>query len=208
MEKISRKQITLIYVGILIYMVVSSLVEDGLKRMPDIHWIVVGVVPIVAGFLALKLFARKEFNPVSYFKGKNKMTQGTFFRIFCGFCILLLIGAVLQNGIEMVLGFFGLSSTGRLDSIFESMFEENQTWSIISIVLAAPIAEELICRGYAAHALERGGKKFAIILSALLFAMMHANIIQGVNTFVMALMLGVCRSGILDFLEHGTALYK
>lgn len=41
------------------------------------------------------------------------MTPGTFFRIFCGFCILLLIGAVLQNGIEMVLGIFGLSSTGR-----------------------------------------------------------------------------------------------
>lgn len=37
-EKISKKQITLIYVGILIYMLVSSLVEDGLKRIPDIHW--------------------------------------------------------------------------------------------------------------------------------------------------------------------------
>ena len=92
MEKISKKQITLIYVGILIYMLVSSLVEDGLKRIPDIHWIVVGGVPIVAGFLTLKLFARKEFKPVSYFKGKNKMTPGTFLRIFCGFCILLLIG--------------------------------------------------------------------------------------------------------------------
>ena len=91
-EKISKKQITLIYVGILIYMLVSSLVEDGLKRIPDIHWIVAGGVPIVAGFLALKLFARKEFKPVSYFKGKNKMTPGTFLRIFCGFCILLLIG--------------------------------------------------------------------------------------------------------------------
>ena len=41
-EKISKKQITLIYVGILIYMLVSSLVEDGLKRIPDIHWIVAG----------------------------------------------------------------------------------------------------------------------------------------------------------------------
>lgn len=74
--------------------------------------------------------------------------------------------------------------------------------TFIVIVILAPITEELIFRGILFEEIIRlFDYKFAIFSTALLFGFYHFNILQGVNTFVMALILAIVyyyRKNILD----------
>lgn len=50
--------------------------------------------------------------------------------------------------------------------------------SIIRIVVVAAVAEELTLRGYVMGNLRKYGDKFAILVSAIVFALMHGNLVQ------------------------------
>lgn len=62
--------------------------------------------------------------------------------------------------------------------------------TLIYSVVAAPITEELIFRGLFMKKLQPYGKTFAMVVSALLFALMHQNIVQLPVTFVMGILFG------------------
>lgn len=65
------------------------------------------------------------------------------------------------------------------------------------ICIMAPICEEFIFRGLILHSLRRFGNGFAILVSALLFSMIHGNLQQIPLAFIVGLLLGafVIRSG-------------
>lgn len=60
--------------------------------------------------------------------------------------------------------------------------------------VAAPVLEELVFRGAVLGRLQRWGEEFAVIGSALLFALYHANLSQLVYAFVVGLVLGYAAS--------------
>lgn len=63
--------------------------------------------------------------------------------------------------------------------------------SMVSVVIAAPILEEVLCRGVVLNGLLKNYKPFhAIFLSALFFGFMHLNPWQGIPTFLAGLFLG------------------
>ncbi len=59
--------------------------------------------------------------------------------------------------------------------------------TILYLVVVAPISEEIVFRGLILKTLSPFGKKNAIILSALLFALMHKNIPQAVGAFAIGI---------------------
>lgn len=64
-------------------------------------------------------------------------------------------------------------------------------WAIMSTVVAAPILEEILFRGVIFESCrERLGKGGAVLLSALLFGLIHGIPVQIVNAFVVGLILG------------------
>lgn len=100
-------------------------------------------------------------------------------------------------------GFAGSFLMAQLDSAFRSLGlalsqpdfslpEETFAGSVImtlSLCVLGPLCEELLFRGALLHALAPYGGRFAALISALLFAMMHGNFMQGVPTFVIGLYL-------------------
>ena len=64
------------------------------------------------------------------------------------------------------------------------------TTSIIRIVIIAAIAEEIPLRGYVMGNLRKYGDKFAILASALVFALMHGNLIQAPFALIAGFALG------------------
>lgn len=60
--------------------------------------------------------------------------------------------------------------------------------TILYLVVVAPISEEIVFRGLILKALSPFGKKNAIILSAVLFALMHKNIPQAVGAFAIGIL--------------------
>lgn len=65
-------------------------------------------------------------------------------------------------------------------------------WGFLAICILAPLVEELVFRGAILRVLLEGCQKHwvAIVISALLFAIIHANPIQMPHAFLMGLLLG------------------
>ncbi len=105
-------------------------------------------------------------------------------------CVLCFAAGGLLN-----LGWSGLLTFFKIQQHFsnaaqESLLAGNLLIQILSMGIAAPLTEELIFRGL----LYRRMKKllpvgWSVILSALLFAVYHGNVIQAVFAFPMAVIL-------------------
>lgn len=62
---------------------------------------------------------------------------------------------------------------------------------ILTLCISAPIIEEIVCRGIILGGfLKKFSPNFSIFLSALIFAVMHGNIHQGINAFILGLFFG------------------
>lgn len=146
------------------------------------------VSTILAGLIVIRSAKKKlRINSESlYVKNPLSLTallRYTFIAIgiaVCGSFIMTLLNA-------MVIGFGFQFSTPDLtvknDLVYDIVF-------IASALIAAPMIEELIFRGIFTQALLRYDVRFAVIGSALLFSMMHLNLVQGVPTFLLGLILG------------------
>ena len=63
---------------------------------------------------------------------------------------------------------------------------------ILWLVVAAPVAEEIMCRGVVFKAVRSGhGFWLAAIISSLLWAVIHMDLIQGISTFILGLLLAL-----------------
>lgn len=90
-----------------------------------------------------------------------------------------IIGALLSK--------FGLPDTSPDFSLNGSLLYN--TFTFISVVVLAPIFEELIFRGMILQTLSKYNKMFAIIVTSLLFGLLHLNITQAIPAFFMGLVL-------------------
>ena len=94
------------------------------------------------------------------------------------------------------------------DSIVESMFSTALPLTVLSTVIMAPLCEELMMRGLTFNRLLSGVKKWpAILISAAIFGFIHLNLLQGLNAFVLGVVLAFTyyktRSLLICMLQHG-----
>lgn len=108
-------------------------------------------------------------------------------------CLLVLcLGAQMANSLwivslESVLNLFGTSAMG----ILEYVSGEAESFSMFLYAsILAPVSEELIFRGYILRSLRPYGKRFAILGSAVLFGLLHGNLLQTPYTLLMGLVMG------------------
>lgn len=65
-------------------------------------------------------------------------------------------------------------------------------YSLVSVVILIPICEEIIFRGVIfGYLKKRYNLVVSLIIQALAFAFMHGNIVQGIYTFILGLVLGI-----------------
>lgn len=100
------------------------------------------------------------------------------------YIIILGIGVVILNSILI----------GVLTNIFPSYKEvsnllaesQNSVYKLLIVVILAPIFEEIFYRGVIFGFLRKNfNLVIAIIVQALVFSIMHGNIVQGIYTFIM-----------------------
>lgn len=109
------------------------------------------------------------------------------------FIVLLILGiqgatTLCVEAAEAVLNPFGFSLSVLMDSASADTSES--FGMLIYAGLVGPVAEELVYRGFVLRRLQKYGKLFAIVISALFFGIMHVNPIQVVFGTAMGLLLG------------------
>ena len=117
----------------------------------------------------------------------QRMNVRTVFTMMC-----LSVGAQFLNslwimGLEWISSLFGSSVMPVLESV--SGASDSFSMFLYGAVFA-PVAEELLFRGFVLESLRPYGKRFAILTSAILFGAFHGNLLQAPYAFVMGLLLG------------------
>ena len=149
------------------------------------------VVAVLISFVVLYAVKGSAFWKEMLTKEKT-MTPGVFFSVLC-LCIgSQMVNSLWISGLELIFNQFDKS----LMPLLESVSGDSDTFSMFLYAsILAPIAEEVLFRGYALRTLRPYGKRFAVLGSAFLFGIFHGNLLQTPYAFLMGLVLGLYMSG-------------
>lgn len=142
---------------------------------------------ILVGMVILYSWKGSDFWRREILAKEKSMTLG----VFCAILVLTvgaqLVASVWFNLVEMAMNLFDRSIMAELGNITGA--SSTVSMFLYSAVFG-PLGEELLFRGYVLRSLRPYGKRFAIVLSALLFALFHGNFLQFPYAFVMGLLMG------------------
>jgi len=112
----------------------------------------------------------------------------------CKIIILLFFGAgIFSLGWNNILGLIGIEEySASYHQIRETFYMGKLVLEFFAVCVAAPLAEELLYRGIVyKRARDWLGKKWAILLSAMIFGLVHLNLVQFVYAAVFGILLAV-----------------
>ncbi len=201
--------IVYIHSGVLAFPVGSSF--NNILRGDDFYFstavnmgfsCIVVVVSVIVLLLIARLGFKVDLTHIYRFEKGQGKTIATCFPA------VMLTNLALATIIGMIVSY--LSSYGitvpQADFSYTDISAAAFAMQILYGVVIAPLAEETLYRGLAIHLLKPYGKGMAVIISSLVFGLMHENIPQAVNAFCFGLVMGSitvsCNSVIPTIVVH------
>ncbi len=134
------------------------------------------------------IFSIKHKKPLHEIKGKKFSLKYSIYGLIM---VLPIIG--LSNLIVDVLLYFSPQSYEKYADIIVNLMENTSViWLLIGVGIIAPIAEELIFRGFIQKRLLDSFPVWAaIVIQAFFFALIHGNLVQMSYAFVIGIILGL-----------------
>lgn len=189
----------IVVIGIMfVYMLIQGIIAGIKHETPDIEAITADMmetdmgmgIAVILGCAVMILFFFRRIKPKEIFTAHTqKMTASKFIMLVCVLMSVQLPISLFDIFFEAVLNQLGLSAQAAIES--------SQAGSTtISMMLYAgfigPFAEEFIYRGYTMRSLERtgAGKGYALVISSMLFGIMHANPTQSIYAFFAGMVFG------------------
>jgi len=116
--------------------------------------------------------------------------KGSFGSMLPLFALVVIATPCLGALLEPLTSLFPMSDLLR--AAFEKMFDTSKPVDMfISVSILAPLCEELLCRGVICRGLLSRYKPWvAIVVSALIFAILHGNLQQGIAAFGLGIFMG------------------
>ncbi len=167
--------------GLSQYYLSSELFRRGI----EILFVILSMIPafMLFGKRMKKLSGVKE--PVNLNKPKSALL--TVLAFFAGMAVCMAANFVTSFFSMFMAGLgFELSSPGS--SLPQGALGITST--VVQVVIVAAVVEEICLRGYVMGNLRRYGDGFAILLSSIMFALIHGNLIQAPFAFIAGLGLG------------------
>ena len=189
MEKVQiRRSYSIAGFMILIAVAIQKAIANLLHFLfPDANPFMAVLFPLILNYVIvlpiLWLIVRKSEKP-ELMPEKHKIPPGklvVWFLVFFGVSRLILMATTLLQAAIVGEDYMDPVTTLQMESP-EMMF--------FTVAFVAPIAEELIFRGFLYRLLAPYGGKFFILVSALLFGFFHMNITQIPFAFVLGLFFG------------------
>ena len=145
---------------------------------------------IIEGSFVLAVFVIAKYRKKNFIKaaGLNKKINGKIVLAGLVICLICLIGLSRVSSLFLdILTFIGYNQSASSISV-------NTVWDLIVytflVALIPAICEEIMFRGLILGGLARCGKHFAVIISALLFMLMHGSPDQTVHQFILGIIFG------------------
>lgn len=171
--------------AVLLSMVMMDLSLQLVKILPIENMASGRLVSIIASLIMFKVMYI-DISLEDITKTNGKITVGTFVLCFFVFYMLQLPFSLLNLSMEKLFNLCGFTlrlgrelSLAGAGSVVEGLY----------VCLAAPIIEELLYRGFILKSLKRYGECFAMVISSVLFGLMHTNLTQSVFAFFAGMVL-------------------
>lgn len=171
--------------AVLLSMVMMDLSLQLVKILPIENMASGRLVSIIASLIMFKVMYI-DISLEDITKTNGKITVGTFVLCFFVFYMLQLPFSLLNLSMEKLFNLCGFTlrlgmelSLAGAGSVVEGLY----------VCLAAPIIEELLYRGFILKSLKKYGECFAIVISSVLFGLMHTNLTQSVFAFFAGMVL-------------------
>ncbi len=189
----------IVFAVVIVYMIIEAIkfyMKNGHGKIPDD--IFDGIIEtdmgmglsVIIGCIFMTIFFWKRIKPREIFaKRERKMTIGKLIMLVSVLMCIQLPITFLDEAFELILNLFGLSAQAAIESAQAGS-------TTISMMLYAgfigPFAEEYVYRGYTMRSLEStgAGKGYALVISSLIFGVMHANPTQSIYAFFAGLVFG------------------
>ncbi len=180
--------------GILAYVIsqnglmsVDSLIEQAVLVMSD-YMYEMNIASALAGLPLMLLFRRWDKKRAAHMGGERrfeKVKPGEYVPVL----ILGVSACILLNNLMNLSGLMGVYQE-TADELSGVLYQGHLAVEILGVGLLVPAVEELVFRGLTMTRMEEyWGKRNAILLSAFLFAAIHGNILQGLYTLPLGLLL-------------------
>ena len=177
---------------------IIGVVNQELLSAPWINYAAIAISFYLIGFPVFYLMIKK----LPEEEKRESRTLGVFEVIkicFMSYSLVYIVN-LLTNLLMMLIAVFkGSEVTNPLVNVIEG---SNWIWSLIFAGILSPIIEEMMFRGVMLNKLRRYGDKVAIITTAILFGLFHANFSQ----FFYAVALGMIFAYVT--LKTGTIKYS
>lgn len=192
-----------VYYGMMYFLsTVSTMVEmtkqylrgyaaGDLSGVPDLNALMENAWPymlvIALGLLILWAWKGTDYWKTEILHKEAPMRASAFLAMLILMCGAQLISGLWITGVEAVLNLFGRSVMDQIELVIGG---SNSVSMLLYMSFLAPLSEEILFRGFVLRSLRPYGKRFAIVLSALLFALFHGNLLQMPFAFLAGLILG------------------
>lgn len=181
-----------------VFLGIIGVVNQELLSAPWINYAAIAISFYLIGFPVFYLMIKK----LPEEEKRESRTLGVFEVIkicFMSYSLVYIVN-LLTNLLMMLIAVFkGSEVTNPLVNVIEG---SNWIWSLIFAGILSPIIEEMMFRGVMLNKLRRYGDKVAIITTAILFGLFHANFSQ----FFYAVALGMIFAYVT--LKTGTIKYS
>lgn len=188
--------LTTVLLFILVMFVVQIMVPAYVFDTPDYYilLILLELIPLGIGiWLYLVLSGQRPSDIISFSKPQAKMNRKNMIW-------LILIGAAMALGGRTFLATLQLGWVSLLEALGFKMLEASFPpidsgmtflWATLGVAVTPALLEEMVFRGVVQKGLLRNSKpKIAIIISSLLFMLMHLSVETMMFTFSCGLLLG------------------
>lgn len=142
------------------------------------------ITAVISSLATLILFIATKWAPVS---GNYLKTRPWGVLTWSA---LIALGSILP--LQFLAEKINLTMPAGTEEMFESIMKVS--WGYVALGMMVPIAEEIVFRGAILRVLQNalGERKrwIAIVISALIFGIIHFNLAQGLHAFLIGLLLG------------------
>ncbi|HTD41110.1 MAG TPA: type II CAAX endopeptidase family protein [Mucilaginibacter sp.] len=185
------KSVIRLFFVILFYMIIFGIAAGILLVVLDTYNL---KLPLLRSFLSFLMYVITMLVTIRYAIKKSKKQEGVYFGISFNKIPIWLIPVIVISTIALVVFLERVASLIPMPVSVQKFFEKafsKDIFSIITMVIAAPVLEEILCRGIVLRGLLKNYPDYkAILISAIFFAAIHMNPWQAVPAFFGGLFLG------------------
>lgn len=135
--------------------------------------------------IAAVIFTSRKAEKGWLFGRREKMSVRSFLVLLGAMQLVQLISGLIVTPLVML-----IPDPEKLEKLAEGLEDVNRlSPTFVLLGIAAPVFEEIMFRGVTAGRLQKYGTAFMVVVSSIVFALFHANIIQLFTTFLPGVVL-------------------